>query len=121
MQTLINCFKEFRRYKIVRTETSTKVSSDVKPKYPGSTLPAMVIPDGEDATSFARHNKIIKMEYAKREKKNNMVIRDLVKQSFAMRRQDITKNPSHAQVILEKYPFLKDPDQVTILLSFHCT
>ena len=78
MQTLINRFKEFRRCKIVRTETSTKVSSDVKPKYPGSTLPAMVIPDGEDATSFARHNKIIKMEYAKREKKNNMVIRDLV-------------------------------------------
>lgn len=70
------------------------------------------IPDGEDETSFTRHNKLIKSEMAKGGKKNSVVLSSLIKQSFAMRRRDILENTYHVHVILSKYPFLKEPSQV---------
>lgn len=93
----------------------------MKRKSPVSALPALlVIPDGEDEASFARHNKLIKTELTKRGKGNTLVINELVKQSFAMRRKDITENAMHTNMILDKYPFLKEPNQVLHALFFKC-
>ena len=44
-----------------------------------------VIPDCEDDTSFKRHNTVISSEIAKKSKKNQTVLNELIKQTFAMR------------------------------------
>ena len=72
------------------------------------------MPAGEDDSSFARHNKEIKSQLAK--KKNSLVLNDLIKLSYAMRRKDILENSYHVKVIFEKYPFLKQPLQVLKVL-----
>ena len=121
MQALINRFKEFRRCRKPLTPkmTTPKPTKTVPPvskqQPPGSMV--LTIPDvpvGEDETSFTRHNKQIKSEMAKGHKKNNVVLDDLIAQSFAMRRRDILDNSYHVNVILEKYPFLRHPSQVCI-------
>ena len=63
-------------------------------------------------TSFQRHNNQIKAELSKKGRRNQNIINSLVKQTFAMRRKDITDNPSHSHAVLRKYPFLKEVDQV---------
>jgi hypothetical protein len=40
------------------------------------------------------------------------VLHGIIRSSFAMRRQDILDGTYHVKIILEKYPFLKDPSQV---------
>lgn len=70
------------------------------------------VPAGEDDISFQRHNNQIKAELSKKGKRNQSIINSLVKQTFSMRRKDITENPCHSSEVLKKYPFLKDVDQV---------
>ena len=94
MQALINRFKEFRRCKKLSTpkpstSTTKPVKNTSKQPSPGRMLSTPDIPDGEDETSFARHNKQIKAEIAKGSRKNNVVLGSLIEQSFAMRRRDI--------------------------------
>ena len=113
VQSLIDRFKEFRRNKkvVVELKASTAKSTvTTKSKSPG---PSPVIPAGEDETSFIRHNSMIRSEVSKKEKKNKSVINELVKVSYGMRRRDILENASHVNVILDKYPFLREPDYVS--------
>lgn len=101
------------REKPVSEKHTTKTcESSVILKSPGSVLPSLDVPDGEDETSFERHNKLIRTELAKKGKGKKAVLDDLIYQSFAMRRKDISNNIRHSQVLLEKYPFLKKPDEV---------
>ena len=56
---------------------------------------------------------MIRSELAKKGKRNKTVVNELVKLSYAMRQQDILENASHVNVILEKYPFLREPNHVS--------
>ena len=47
-----------------------------------------MIPAGEDKTSFERHNRVLKLEYAKTHP-NVSVVKELMKTTFAMRRRDL--------------------------------
>ena len=109
---LQNRFKERRRTKKPRT---TKVQSeDVKPqvqKGPAvNTLELPPIPVGEDKTSFERHNRVLKQEYAKTHP-NVSVVKELMKTTFAMRRRDLLSH-GHSYDIIGKYPCLQSPDHV---------
>ena len=75
-------------------------------------LTSPVIPDGEDDTSFKCHNTVIRSELAKKSKRNETVLNELIKQTFAMRRHDILESSTHAMITLQKYPFLREQDQV---------
>ena len=68
------------------------------------------VPPGEDKTSFERHNRLLSMEYT-RPKKNETIVKELMKVSYAMRRNDILEN-GHTFSIIEKYPFLQRPEHV---------
>ncbi len=112
VQTLINRFKEFRRNKKDRSPLNFAISSrspsqDIQNKRPGESVAIPDIPEGEDDTSFERHNKAIKMECSKKGKRNMAVIKELVTVSFAMRRRDIRDSSCHVKDILVKYPFFK--------------
>ena len=122
VQALTNRFKEFRRNKkpsAPKPSKSKVIPSTSKQQSPGRMIAIPDVPDGEDETSFIRHNKLIKSEMAKGNKKNSVVLGDLIKQSFAMRRRDILENSYHVQIILGKYPFLKEPNQVCFVISSH--
>jgi hypothetical protein len=118
VQALINRFKEFRRCKkpSLPNLKPAKIVSSVSKQQPTGRMLLTVpdIPIGEDETSFTRHNKLIKYEMSKGNKKNLVVLNDLIAQSFAMRRRDILDNSYHVNITLEKYPFLKHPNQVRI-------
>ena len=88
-------------------------------KSPGPELSLPDVPQGEDETSFKRHNDAIRAEMAKRGKRNMSVIKELLNISYPMRRHDIKSDSSHVQITLQKYPFLKDPDLVIISNSLH--
>ena len=110
MQTLINCFKEFRRLKAVRKPSSNKLSDSSSSNVKPTVLTSPTIPAGEDETSFERHNNQIRAEISKKGKKNQTVLTALIKQTFPMRRKDITESLCHSSEILRKYPFLKEVD-----------
>ena len=74
-------------------------------------MPIPVIPEGEDQTSFARHNHRIQLEM-KKTRPNLAVINDLISHSFAMRRHDILDNSYDLETVFQKYPFLREPEQV---------
>ncbi len=69
-------------------------------------------PSGEDAASFARHNQKLKSEHSKAHP-NKAVVQELMKVTFEMRRHDIVNNTKHLTRIMEDYPFLKCPDEVS--------
>ena len=49
------------------------------------------VPPGEDKTSFERHNRLLSMEYT-RPKKNETIVKELMKVSYAIRQNDILEN-----------------------------
>ena len=115
MQALKNRFKEFRRAPKPKGHTQSPKPSPTqpKPKQPSKILDIPETPAGEDTTSFQRHNKAIKNEYAKPKRARKMVVlNELISRSYAMRRQDVMSHSYALQDILELYPFLKEPDQV---------
>ena len=77
---------------------STSTSPQQKPmtatkKSPGITrsIQPPVIPSGEDAVSFERHNNILRSDWKKR-RPNMIVANELMEQSFAMRWDDLHSN-----------------------------
>ena len=79
-------------------------------KKPLTSQTLIQVPPGEDDVSFQRHNRLLSIEYSKT-KKNETVVKELMKFSYAMRRNDIIEN-GHTFSIIEKYPFLQTPEHV---------
>ena len=120
VQGLKGRFKERRRTKKPRTATkSPSEEADHKPHPPkGPALKALElppIPAGEDDTSFERHNRILKLEYAKPHP-NNATVTELMKTTFAMRRRDILSEGHKFDI--GKYPFLQSPYHVSMNTVF---
>ena len=80
------------------------------------TLP--VVPDGEDKTSFERHNRVIRAEL-KKTRPNATVLKDIISRSYAMRRIDVLENSYSLTEVFDKYPFLADPDQVWLIFLLY--
>lgn len=126
MQALINRFKEFRRCKGTPSSSTNSATPTAAPTgtptaraknscSSGATLVPPSVPSGEDDVSFSRHNKEIKSLMAKKRLHKNLVsLNHLIKLSYAMRRNDILSHEYHVKVILERYPFFKEPDQVLV-------
>ena len=74
------------------------------------------LPTGEDVISFSRHNQHLKAENSKPHP-NKAVVQELMKVTFEMRCQDIVNNSRHLKQLLEVYPFLRSPDEVS---EGHC-
>ena len=101
------------RRKTPRKNRSAIQTTDKKleqPKKPMTSGTLIQVPPGEDKTSFERHNRLLSMEYT-RPKKNETIVKELMKVSYAMRRNDILEN-GHTFSIIEKYPFLQIPEHV---------
>ena len=69
---------------------------------------------GEDEVSFSRHTKALQTEF-KKTHHNLQIVNELMSSSFALRRKDILEHPCGLKAVLEKYPFLRNPDQVHIM------
>ena len=76
MQALKNRFKEFRRAPKPKSHTQSPkpIPTQPKPKQPSGILDIPETPAREDTTSFQRHNKAIKNEYAKPKRARKMVV-----------------------------------------------
>ena len=73
------------------------------------------VPDGEDQTSFDRHNRVLKAEYSKSNPNVKMVQELMI--TFPMRRRDILSD-SHSFDPLKKYPYLQQPSHVSVHSDF---
>ena len=110
---LSNRLKERRKPHVPKkphseTQPMTKIE---KPKRPAISQNQLVVPAGEDQTSFARHNRLLAIEFS-RTKRNETVAKELMKMSYEMRRNDILEN-GHTINVLEKYPFLQTIEHVS--------
>lgn len=121
VQTLIDRFKDMRRLrKPNSSDSSTSRSADLgkqnkvapRPHKP-FTLPD--VPEGEDAVSFERHNRVLQSQWTK-SSRNVVTIEQLMERTFAMRRRDILEASSDVQTTFNKYPFLQDPNQVPVIV-----
>ena len=120
VQSLVNRFKEFNRVKKERKPAVHKVdpSTGTHPPPLKRCLTNPVVPEGEDETSFERHNKQIKAELKKSRGPSQVVLKNLVDRSYAMRRNDVLANSYGISDIFKKYPFLSEPDQVCVHYLF---
>ena len=122
--SLVNCFKNFRRNRQKKTKPVLSQSSiDInKPtskvthtsgKLPGITAAPKqpTLPAGEDSVSFARHSRVLQAEY-KKTTHNPQTVADLMKRTFALRREDILAHSYNLDELYEKYPFLQECEQV---------
>ena len=82
-----------------------------------SVLLPQEIPVGEDITSLEAHVKILQTEYRK-SRPDLVAVTDLMVRTFQWRRNDIFTDMPVADV-LQKYPFLKTPVAVSIVI-FEC-
>lgn len=67
---------------------------------------------GEDATSFARHNRLLLAKSVK-PKPNRAVVAEAMKLSYEMGRNDIVSTPRSLKLLLKEYPFLQNSDEVS--------
>ena len=121
MKALRARFREFRRNKVdkcalpanVKVELALKkratYNSHSGPKCKRIKLDA---PPSGDEASFARHNQKLKSEHTKVHP-NKAVVQELMRVTFEMRRNDIVNNAKHVAQIMEEYPFLKSPDEIS--------
>ena len=118
--SLVNCFKNFRRNRqnkkkpaLIQPHSSInndKGKTTSKGKLPAAPTPP-TLPAGEDAVSFARHCRVLQAEY-KKTTHNPQTVADLMKRTFALRREDISTHSYSLDEIYEKYPFLQESEQV---------
>ena len=106
--------KERRRPKKDRSIIQTTIKKETSKKPTVSQNP-IAVPAGEDIASFERHNKLLTMEYSK-SKTNVGNVKELMKISFAMRRNDILEN-GHNFNIPQKYPFLQHSEHVRYIIN----
>ena len=72
------------------------------------------LPDGEDEVSYKRHLMSLKAEWSKRHP-NEQFVDQLMKLTFAQRRQWILTEPRLASMIFEECPFLSSLKHVSLL------
>ena len=73
---------------------------------------------GEDHVAQERHIKAMKSEYAKVHK--NLVLgEELMKITYAGRRQEITNEISKIKDVVERYPFLQNYEEVIFVHEIH--
>ena len=118
METLQFRLKELRREKMPRGSTKAPKSPVIRKKAPAPginrPLSSPTVPVGEDETSHERHNKALKSEWRKR-RPNQIIVNELMEQSFPMRWTDLYNNAYDLDTIFAKYPFLQKSDQVCII------
>ena len=107
---LVNRLKERRKPPRKASSVTKAIVKKEEPKKPAINQNQVEIPAGEDNTSFERHNRLLSIEYSKT-KRNEANVKELMKISFAMRRNDILEN-GHSFDILQKYPFLQIHEHV---------
>ena len=112
----MNRFKEFRRTPVPRdiSSSSGKKRQSPKKKRPGITQTPRrpLFPTGEDVVSLERHTRILKTEF-KKKNRNDQVVSELMDRTFPLRRQTILEQPMNLDSIFEKFPFLQESGQVT--------
>ena len=67
---------------------------------------------GEDEKSFARHINTALSTESLKSKPNLQLVEELMNLLYKMRRVDILDNPCDLLSLFEKYPFLKNEEQV---------
>ena len=103
--------KERRKPHVPRkAHSETATAKKENPKRPATSQNPIEVPAGEDQTSFDRHNRLLAIEFSKT-KRNETVAKELMKITYAMRRNDILEN-GHTINLLDKYPFLQTLEHV---------
>ncbi len=117
---LKNRFKERRRVKKPRT-SSPMVPMRKQTKKPSVKIHELPdVPDGEDATSFERHNRMLTIEFSK-PTPNNCNVEQIMKITYPMRRRDIIEFGHMKDYnALVKYPFLQDSFHVSRSQLLNC-
>ncbi len=94
-------FKEFRRTPkhMVRVKPDPKMKENLR------------VEGCEDEVSYRRHLNVLKNE-SRKMKPNQGIITELMGLTFTQRRAEIEREPHHAQEILDKFPALRDYNQV---------
>ena len=72
-------------------------------------LPA--VPAGEDEAAFKQHNKRLIAE-SERNNPRMLIVNECMKKSFKMRCRDLLSKLYNINSVFEKYPFLREPEQV---------
>lgn len=120
VEALRERMKYFRRNKApVQHEASTKKTATAKTvaKLQMPHIPALpLIADGEDEASHDRHVKVLSLEY-KKAKPNKHSVADLMKRTFAVRRQRILNAAVSMESLLKTYPPLREYNQVCMYLT----
>ena len=110
--------RKLRKPKLSDSSTSRSLElerrDNVTPR-PDKTFTLPDVPEGEDAVSFERHNRIHQSEWTK-SSRNAVTIEQLMERTFAMRRRDILEASTDVQTTFKKYPFLQDPNQVPVIV-----
>ena len=102
-----------------RGDPSKKKSpaNNILPKIIKPSIPfAPLIPEGEDEASLERHLKKLKEEM-KRPTPSKNIVRELMRRTFPLRRRIIMDGTEILSSILQTYPALKFPDEVSRVVS----
>ena len=83
----------------------------MKPTMPAVPAPNL-LPVGEDDASQLRHSKLLKSEL-KKVNPNKRTVRELMKRTFPLRREEIVEGMGSVQDVLSSYAALKYPEEVS--------
>lgn len=91
-----------------------RVRKSPKKRLPGITQPPQPpVVLGEDQVSFGRHNKILKTEF-KKSRRNEQVVSDLMDRTFPMRRKAVVEKCKDLSDLYKQFPFLQEANQVCL-------
>lgn len=109
----MNRFKEFRRTPVKRGNSSANPKKSPRKKSPGNTQsPSQPwLASGEDSVSFERHNRVLRVEFSKT-RRNQQVVADLMDRTFPFRRKAILEKVQDLDSLFKDFPFLQESDQV---------
>jgi len=55
-----------------------------------------------------------------KQKRNAALVEELMERTFAMRQREIIENSCDVKTLFKKFPFLQDPEQVTVAANCMC-
>ena len=87
-------------------------------QYPRSPAAPLIL-SGEDKGSHSRHTKMLQLEEHK-VSPDTKVVSDLMRRTYAFRRQEILEQPQPIQHLLQRYPSLKRAEQVKLCKRRFC-
>lgn len=89
-----------------------KVFTPDKVKMPTSPVPTCTLTCGEDEASLIRHTKMLKSEM-KKVNPNKQIVQKLMQKTFVLRRRDFLEETRTVHEVLQSYPALKYPEEVS--------